>query len=85
MYKISIQRDAEKALSKIPKTDQKRIIKRIDLLAENPLPPDVKNLQGDLGGYHRIRSGNYRIIYEIFQNELMVLILKIGHRQNIYT
>ncbi len=81
-YEIKIRKKAQKALSKIPSPFQKNIIKSIQTLSENPFTNQAKKLTGREGW--RIRIGNYRVIYEVFDNELIVLVLNIGHRKNVY-
>jgi mRNA interferase RelE/StbE len=73
-YRIELKKSAAKSLRKIPKADQKRIAGKIDSLAENPPNPDTT----------KIRVGDYRIVYEIHEDVLLILIVKIGHRKDIY-
>ncbi len=82
-YRIEIKRSAAKALKKIPKHDQKRISEKIDNLAENPPNPDTTKMKGN-NPFHKIRIGDYRIVYEIQDDVLLILIIKIGHRKDIY-
>ena len=82
-YNILISATAEKALKKIPKKDRIKIIELIQTLAITPLPQGVRKLLGEQNIY-RIRQGNYRVIYELRNKKLIILILKIGHRKNIY-
>jgi mRNA interferase RelE/StbE len=82
-YRIVISSTAEKALKKIPKKDLTKIVESIRVLAINPFPEGCRKLAGEEGTY-RIRQGNYRIIYEIEGSKLRILILKIGHRKDIY-
>ena len=82
IYDIKIRKKAQKSLSKIPNPFQSNIIEKIRKLANNPFPPQSKKLTGREAW--RIRIGNYRVIYEIFENELIILVLNIGHRKNIY-
>jgi mRNA interferase RelE/StbE len=84
MYKIVFVSGLDKELKKIPKADQKRIIKKIETLSDNPFPEGCKALQGSLSGYHRIRCGWYRIVYEVNKEQITILIVKIGHRSHIY-
>jgi mRNA interferase RelE/StbE len=70
-------------LAALPKSDQERITQRIDALADDPRPPGAKALQGQHGLY-RLRSGDYRIIYKIEDDRLLVLVIKIGHRRDVY-
>ena len=82
-YRIEFKRSAAKALKKISKTDQKRIGNKIDSLAENLPDPATTKMKGD-NPFHRIRVGDYRIIYEIHGDILLIVVLKIGHRKEIY-
>ena len=81
-YTVYLSSTAAKALKKIPQKDQLRIAGVIELLAENPLPPKATKLSGREG--YRVRSGNYRVIYTFERNQLEVLVIKIGHRRDIY-
>ena len=80
-YNILISSTAEKALKKIPKKDRIKIIELIQTLAFKPLPQGVRKLMENI---YRVRQGNYRVIYELRNKKLIILILKIGHRKNIY-
>lgn len=82
-YKIEISSTAEKALKKIPKKDLAKIVESIQILSYNPYPEGCRKLAGEEGAY-RIRQGTYRIIYEVEGKKLIILILKIGHRKDIY-
>ena len=82
-YRIEVKKSAAKELKKISKPDQKGIVRAIDNLAENLPNPDTTKLKGN-NPFHRIRVGDYRIIYEIQNNILLILIIKIGHRKDIY-
>ena len=78
-FRIELTKSAVKALKAIPKTDQKRI----ESLAEGPPEPAKTKMKGD-NPFHRVRVGNYRIIYEIQNEILLIIILKIGHRKEVY-
>ena len=80
--KIFFKRSVEKDLRSIPKKDLKRILDRIDMLAEDPRPPASEKLSG-LERY-RVRQGQYRIVYSIQEKELTVWIVKVGHRKEVY-
>jgi mRNA interferase RelE/StbE len=82
-YYIVFTRAAKKGLEVIPKKSQERIINAIEELADNPRPSGVKILQGE-DGLFRIRVGNYRIIYQIQDQILEVVIIRIGDRKDIY-
>ncbi len=82
-YRIEFKRSAAKALKKIPKSDQRRIRDRIDSLSENLPDSATTKLKGD-NPFYRIRVGDYRIIYEVHEDILVILVLKIGHRKKVY-
>ena len=83
MYKIFVDPRAKKQLLATSAADQRRIEKKIDSLAEAPRSPDCKKLQGTSGLY-RIRAGDYRIIYQIKDRELIVLVVRVAHRREVY-
>ena len=83
MYLVSIDRAAAKVLLGFPEKDQLRIRDRIDALAANPRPADCKKLQGE-DGLYRIRSGDYRVVYAIRDKQLVVLVVRIGDRKDVY-
>ena len=82
-YRIKVKRSAAKTLKKIPKTDRKRIVDKIDTLAECPPNPDTTKMKGN-NPFHKVRVGDYRIVYEIHEDVLVILIVKVGHRKDIY-
>lgn len=81
-YKILIKPSAVKELKKIQKKDLERITKRIQSLAKEPRPSGCEKLAGQ--ERYRIRQGNYRIVYSIEDDKLIVLVVKVGHRRDIY-
>jgi mRNA interferase RelE/StbE len=81
-YSIRIKQSAAKALEKVAREDRLRIIAAIDQLKTNPAAGGV--LKGEFSGLRRIRIGNYRVIYEVHDDELVVLVIRIGHRRNVY-
>ena len=81
-YSISILRSAQKSLGSLPAAIQDRIIAAIRRLAAAPRPPGVKKLTGRPAW--RIRVGDYRVIYEIDDTDLTILIVDVGHRREIY-
>ena len=81
-YKITINKKAIKTLEKISEPDYSKIKKAIFSLASNPRPAGYKKLKGRPG--FRIRQGDYRIIYEIFDHLLVVDIIAVGNRKEIY-
>jgi len=81
-YEVSVRPQAKKSLSKIPKRERHRIEIAIDLLSRNPYPPAARKLVNR--PEWRVRIGKYRLLYEVFDNELVVLVISIGHRSEIY-
>ncbi len=81
-YQIRIKRSAQKALARIPRQYSTAIIDAIRQLSMNPRPPGCKKLVGR--DAWRIRISNYRVIYEIEDNNLIVIIMVIGHRSDVY-
>ena len=82
-YQILFAPPAEKSLAKLPNDIQRRIVKAVESLADNPRPVQSKKLQGPEDLY-RIRVGDYRVVYDIRDQKLIVLIVRIGHRREIY-
>ena len=81
-YSLKIKQSAYKELQRLDKKERIRIVSAIDKLKENP--HIGKALKGELSGLRRIRSGNYRVIYEINEGEVLVLVLRIAHRKQVY-
>ncbi|HEY2323764.1 MAG TPA: type II toxin-antitoxin system RelE/ParE family toxin [Thermoanaerobaculia bacterium] len=83
-YKVVIKRSAAKELEDIPgKKDRERIVRRIEALASNPRPSGVEKLSG-VGEKYRIRQGNFRVVYEIQDDVLLVTVIRIADRKNVY-
>jgi mRNA interferase RelE/StbE len=81
-FEITYRPSVAKDTVGIPSHDLKRILEKINLLAEDPRPPGSSKLSGK--DYYRIRQGDYRIVYEIVENRLVVVVIKIGHRREVY-
>ena len=81
-YSIKIKASAAKSLGKVAKAERIRIIEAIDRLADEPFAGGV--LKGEFSGMRRLRVGHYRIVYEVSKGELTVLVVRIGHRRDIY-
>ena len=81
-YKIFFKKSVEKDFKVISKKDLKKILSRIEALAEDPRPPRCEKLTGQ--DRYRLRQGRYRIIYSIQDDELTVWVVKVGHRKEIY-
>lgn len=82
IYSLSIKQSAAKALAKIEGEDRQRIINAIDQLKTNPVAGSV--LKGEFSGLRRIRVGNYRVVYEVQDEKLVILVIRIGHRREVY-
>jgi mRNA interferase RelE/StbE len=81
-YEIVLKRSVYKDLKPIPKADVKRIIERIDSLANDPRGPGCEKLSGQ--ERYRVRQGVYRIVYEVEDGRLIVTVVKVGHRGQVY-
>ncbi len=81
-YKIEIKKSAFKEIQRYPKRDLIAILDRIEALCENPRPFDSKKLSSRED--YRIRHGNYRILYCIQDDILLICVVKVGHRRDVY-
>ena len=81
-YKVLIKPSAVKELKKIPKKQLQKITERIQALSTDPRPLGFEKLAAQ--NAYRIRQGTYRIIYTIIDDQLIILIIKVGHRRDIY-
>jgi len=82
-YAVEFRPTVLKSLKRLSRKDLRRIKKRIDDLSENLPDPATTKMKGN-NSFHKIRSGNYRIIYEIHNDRLAILVAKIGHRKDVY-
>lgn len=82
-YEIRLSRRAAKALAALERRDQQRIRAAIELLAEDPRPPACIALAGEEGVY-RVRVGDYRIVYEVVDDVLLIHVVRIGTRREAY-
>ncbi len=81
-YSVRIKRSAARELEAVPLRDRMRIVRRIEGLASDPRPPGCTRLSGE--EKYRLRQGDYRILYEIIDHELVVTVVRIGHRRDVY-
>jgi mRNA interferase RelE/StbE len=81
-YSILLTRSAAKELERVPAKDRQRIVAKIGALAENPRPVGCEKLSGD--EKYRLRQGNYRILYEIVDADLIVTVVRVGDRRDVY-
>lgn len=82
-YRIEFTPAAVRQLRKLDPQTRRRIQGAVELLATQPRPPGAKKLVGGDGEW-RVRTGDYRIVYEVRDNVLLVLVIAIGHRSSIY-
>jgi mRNA interferase RelE/StbE len=82
-YAVRLAPAAVRQLRRIDPAGRRRVQAAIDLLATEPRPPSAHQLVGGAGEW-RVRTGDFRIIYEIHDAELVVLVVKVGHRRDVY-
>jgi mRNA interferase RelE/StbE len=82
-YTVEFVPSAVKALERLPRAIQQRIVNAVELLADNPFPAGAVKIVGDDSAF-RIRVGDYRVLYEVQQQRLIILVLRIGHRKDVY-
>lgn len=81
-YKVEIKNSVFKEIRRFPQRDIRAILDRIESLAENPRPLDCKKLFSQ--EIYRVRHGNYRIVYTLQDDILIVYVVKVGHRRDVY-
>ncbi len=81
-YELRFKTSVAKDMRDVPKTDLRRILERIEALRDDPRPAGCEKLSAQ--ELYRIRQGNYRILYEILDLEVIVEVVKIGHRREVY-
>ena len=81
-YRVELKKSVQKDFDSIPKKDLQRIISAIEALADDPRRPQSKKLSGR--EQYRLRQGNYRILYSIQDDLLIVFVVAVGHRKEIY-
>lgn len=81
-YRVILPKSVQKELDRLPDDVAARVLARLASLEATPRPSDVKKLKGR--DAWRIRIGDYRIIYEIHDRELQVVVIRVGHRRDIY-
>ncbi len=82
LYSLKIKQSAFKEIQRLDKPDRKRLVEAIDNLTDNPHVG--KLLKGEFSGLRRIRVGSFRVIYEINEGEVLILILRVAHRKTVY-
>lgn len=81
-YSLQFKKSVARDLRAIPKADVARILHRIEQLADEPRPPGAEKLSSQ--ERYRVRQGNYRIVYEIVDDRLVVVVVRVGHRREVY-
>ncbi len=81
-YQVKIKPSAQKELNKLPKDDYYKILIALTAIAKDPF--SGKKLKGKLKNQWSVRVWPYRIIYSIYKSKLLVIVIKIGHRQGVY-
>ncbi len=81
-YRIIVRKSVSKDMKGIPRNDVRRILESMEALADEPRPPGSKKLSGQ--ERYRIRQGDYRILYEIADDILVICVVKVRHRRDVY-
>ena len=81
-YSVRIKGSAAKELTRIAQPDRARLVHAVDRLREEPMAGTL--LKGGLRGLRRLRVGDYRIVYELLESELVVLVIRVAHRRDAY-
>ncbi|MFL0577150.1 type II toxin-antitoxin system RelE/ParE family toxin [Brevibacterium luteolum] len=82
-YSVTYARSAAKTLKKFDASVARRLLTAIGELAGDPRPPGCKTLKNS-GGALRIRVGDYRVVYDVHDSEVVILVLAVGHRRDVY-
>lgn len=82
-YRVELNEQARRELAALPKDAQARIRAKVQALADDPRPPGSKKMEGE-DNLYRIRVGVYRVLYRVHDDVLLVLVVKIGHRGDVY-
>jgi len=82
-YRIKWRKTTKKDLRRIPSREVSKIVLAVEALAANPTPHGSIKLQGSDCAY-RLRIGDYRVVYEVYENTVVVEVVKVGHRRDIY-
>lgn len=81
-YRLTFKSSVRRDLRRIPSADVTRILKRIEALAQDPRPAGCEKLSQQ--ERYRVRQGVYRIVYEVFDHDLLVNVVKVAHRRDVY-
>jgi len=81
-YELQIKPSAVKEIEKLPRKDRPKTVQKIRALAGNPCPHGCEKLSAE--EKYRVRQGDYRVVYSVDDNERSVLVVKVGHRKEVY-
>ena len=82
-FRISWKSSALKELRSLPREVVARIVGKVEMLAEEPFPPGSKKLVGSQHTY-RIREGDYRVVYNVLTQQILIEVIRVGHRRDVY-
>jgi mRNA interferase RelE/StbE len=82
-YRIEVSATAEKQLRRLGRDDRIRVLRAVQALADEPRPPGCRKLQG-YDDVYRIRIGTFRVLYSIDGRRIIITVLKVGHRRDVY-
>lgn len=83
LYRVEVSRRGLRTLAALRRREQQRIRAAIDLLSDQPRPPGCLALGGEVHAY-RVRVGDYRIVYDVLDDRLIVQLIRVGHRRDVY-
>jgi mRNA interferase RelE/StbE len=82
-YRVVVEDGAARAIRKLGRDAQRQVVAKLERLADNPRPPGSKELEGT-ADLHRVRVGDYRIVYRVEDQVLLVLVVRVAHRSDVY-
>jgi len=83
-YKVQIKNSAQKEIRKLPTKELRdKVVSIVDSLYIKPVPDEAKKIKGS-NNIYRIRQGTYRIVYQIYKNELLIIVIRVRHRKDAY-
>lgn len=83
-FQIKFHPSARREFTRLPARERERIAARIDSLSQEPRPSGCRRLKGTDAKYYRIRVGDYRVVYDVADKELLVLVIRVRHRSDAY-
>ena len=83
-FAVEVSPAARRQLRKLDRTVQRRVLRRLEALGTNPRPPGVVQLTSPSGPLYRVREGDWRIVYRVEDDNLLVLVVRIGPRSGVY-